>query len=156
MPVTPTYVPLATVTLASTDSSITFSSIPATYRDLIVVIGGNADASRLAQLRFNGDSGSNYSYVRATGPVFSDSGTNTSTYRLARIGASQSTIVIQIMDYSATDKHKSLLGRSMESSSAVEMAAARWANTAAINSINFGLNAGSYQVGTRISIYGIA
>jgi len=61
---TDTYRPLATITLGSTASSITFSSIPATYRDLIIV--GNPLGAEAAA-RFNGDSGSNYNGVQMWG-----------------------------------------------------------------------------------------
>jgi hypothetical protein len=55
---TPTYTPLATVTLGTTAASVTFSSIPATYRDLIFVLSGLGGSANIT-LRYNGDSGSN-------------------------------------------------------------------------------------------------
>jgi len=65
---TPTYTPLATVTLGSTAASVTFSSIPATYRDLILIITAQRTGSPVnVGMRFNGDSGSNYSSVFMTG-----------------------------------------------------------------------------------------
>ena len=47
MTVTPTYIPLATTTLGSASNSITFNSVPATYRDLIVIIDGATASSCL-------------------------------------------------------------------------------------------------------------
>jgi len=59
--------------------------------------------------------------------------------------------VIQIMDYTATDKHKSVLVRA-NSGSATAAHAGRWANTSAINEINFN---SSLPAGATIHIYGI-
>ena len=42
---TPTYTPLATVTLGTSAASVTFSSIPATYRDLILIFDGTGSGS---------------------------------------------------------------------------------------------------------------
>jgi hypothetical protein len=145
---TPTYRPLATVTLGATASSVTFSSIPATYRDLILVVTGRStytpDGGESVSLRFNADSGSNYPYVRMGGTgssAFSDSGTLARAF-VASIRASESSntspgvAVIQIMDYSATDKHKSILGRGASTAGDGAVAhATRWANTAAITSV---------------------
>jgi hypothetical protein len=81
---TPTYTPLATVTLASTASSVTFSSIPATYRDLVVVHNnfGTVNNDANSNFRFNGDSGSNYSRVYAfwSGSIVSGAATGGKLY----------------------------------------------------------------------------
>jgi hypothetical protein len=145
---TPTYVPLATVTLGSSASSVTFSSIPATYRDLVIVANGRtsytSDSDDSISLRFNADTGSNYSQVFALGY---SAGTFSTAYTGNRMGvfafaasASGNTnfgvATANIMDYSATDKHKTVLGRGNNPpDSSVTMSAARWADTAAITSI---------------------
>ena len=57
-----TYEPIATTTLGSTAATITFSSIPATYTDLrIALVGSLSGGGNYGNLRFNSDSGSNYS-----------------------------------------------------------------------------------------------
>jgi hypothetical protein len=64
-----TYEPIATTTLGSAASSITFSSIPATYTDLrlsVTTADAGATATYLA-LQFNSDTGANYSRTRITG-----------------------------------------------------------------------------------------
>jgi hypothetical protein len=157
---TPTYTPLATVTLGSSTSSLLFSSIPSSYRDLVLVIGGNTSATAEVQLRFNSDSGSNYFAVRGlgfTGGVYTDSNTSvTSTAAIASIGTSNNTVIQHIMDYSATDKHKNVLARSMIGTSDVVMGTARWASTSAITTINVLISTGTYSIGTVFSLYGIA
>ena len=166
---TATYTPLATVTLGTTAASVTFSSIPATYRDLILVCSLRATVSnQLALFRVNGDSGSNYSYVSLTGrgndTAVSLSGTGTAAY--ATLDASpasatnaQTLSTIQFMDYSATDKHKTFLSRAGGVSAtfnATEALAQRWANTSAITSIVFSMTSGSFVSGATFALYGIA
>jgi hypothetical protein len=67
---------------------------------------------------------------------------------------------IQIMDYSATDKHKNVLIRERfygATSADVRTAAlmARWANTGAISTISIFLNSGNIAAGARFDLYGI-
>ena len=60
----PTYTPIATQTLGSSAASVTFSSIPGTYTDLMLISFAQGQASggdnRLV-LQFNGDTATNYS-----------------------------------------------------------------------------------------------
>jgi hypothetical protein len=158
---TPTYTPLATVTLGSSAASVTFGSIPATYRDLIVVIAAqrvtNPDN---VKLRFNGDTGSNYNSVFMYGdgatPV---SQTRSGTFAPLDAGAyppntGYNNYIVNIMDYSATDKHKTVLNRANHAPAATEAWASRWANTAAITSMNISI-IGGFNTGSTFSLYGV-
>ena len=60
---TNTYVALDKVTLGTAASTITFSSIPQTYTDLVMVFDGTAASATYSGIRFNGDTGNNYSFV---------------------------------------------------------------------------------------------
>jgi hypothetical protein len=154
---TSTYVSLATYTIPSgTDTEVVFSSIPATYRDLIVIVAGSATAAASFGVRLNSDTGSNYTYVLADGNgSTASSGSGTLTYGLAgRISTSQSVSVMQIMDYSASDKHTTILGRGNAADDIVRMNASRWANTAVVNSVSV-MNA-TFNAGTTFSLYAIA
>ena len=155
-----TYVSLATITLASTDSEIVFSSIPATYRDLIVVITGLPSGNFPIDVEFNGDTtNSNYFGVFAYNQgATTDSFTENTSYSGVNWYTSngQTTVIYQIMDYSATNKHKTYLSRSGGAGNWVAMGAIRWANTAAINSILIDLRGGSFTIGTTLSLYAIA
>lgn len=162
---TNTYTPLATLTLTSPDNSITFSNIPGTYRDLIFTVSHKVDSSATAEdwyFRFNGDSGSNYSFVRMFGngsSASSTSGSGTYANNFIDDTTNFSSYVIQIMDYSATDKHKTFLVRENLATLQVSARAGRWASTAAINSIaitsaDFG--ADNFSIGSTFSLYGIA
>jgi hypothetical protein len=157
---TSTYTPLATVTLGGSDSSITFSSIPATYRDLIMVINGSTTANADFGLRFNGDSGANYSFVYIGGAgSTSVSGASASETQVVLDAyfwrsSERGLVVAQIMDYSATDKHKTVLSRNNVGNAGVDAFANRWANTAAINSILL-FTGQAFATGTTISLYGV-
>ena len=151
---TPTYTPLATVTLASTAATVTFSSIPATMRDLIVVVNGKTSANQATGLRFNSDSGSNYSMVRM---YTTASSTSTTTYGLLTTGdpTADTLAIAQIMDYSATDKHKTFLVRSNIPANNTAAHAVRWANTAAITTVAVEAISTTWAIGTTLNLYGV-
>lgn len=156
---TQTYIPLATVTLATTATSVTFSSIPATYRDLIIVVNGTGSTSGEYRVRFNGDTGSNYISVYMYAPT-PQSGAATNTYLGASIGpTSPQPTIFQVMDYSATDKHKTVLYRTglVDSGATfyVSANAVRWASTTAITSCSFTMPSGSFNTGLTVNLYGI-
>jgi hypothetical protein len=156
---TPTYTPLATVTLATTAASVTFSSIPATYRDLILVSRPTTSNDVTTRLRMNNDSSSSYSLIYMYGYSSGTlSGTVSGNYLdIAGSGTQGATSIAQIMDYSATDKHKTILARQVRGQNSVVAATAhRWANTSAITSITIaGQPFSSWNTGTYFSLYGI-
>jgi hypothetical protein len=159
-----TYVPLATITLASTDSEVVFANIPNTYRDLVLVI--NAKYTGISRTTFycrlNGDSGNNYNLVAAGGNgssavSYAQTGVN---YFYGLISNQLSVNTHQFMDYSATDKHKLALTRISDAAGAaasesISMLAQRWANTAAITSITLTPTNNSIAGGSTFSLYGI-
>jgi hypothetical protein len=163
---TPTYTPLANITLGSATGSVTFSSIPATYRDLIIVGDNLKTTSSTASvfIRFNGAT-ANY-----TGTAIRGNGTDTAasnnagqTDRLFSNLSSEPTtttasnFIFQIMDYSATDKHKTTIHRGNNSADATEAGAGRYASTSAITSVQVGMDLGlSFAAGGTFALYGIA
>jgi hypothetical protein len=161
---TATYTPLATVTLASNTSSVTFTGIPATYRDLIFVFAGTATAQSSSRFRMNGITGSNYSFVRAGGngsTTFSSAPTDTYfplVWSNSELSTTQSNAIVQIMDYSATDKHKTVLIRETNnnpSGPAVTMYAGRLDTTSAITSLTALVSANNFATGSTFSLYGV-
>jgi len=160
---TATYTPLATVTLGSSAASVTFSSIPATYRDLILVVEAVTASGSGAMgvgARYNGDTGSNYSDVFMAGDgstAFSGAPTGTSN-PIGRIDQSRGNFISQLMDYSATDKHKTSLTRINNSIAVVTARAGRWANTSAVTSINLfnsSANGEVFAIGSTFNLYGV-
>jgi hypothetical protein len=155
---TPTYTPIASITLGSSASSVTFSSISADYRDLIFVWTGTQSVADDFRIYLNSDTGTNYSFVRARADGTDDSSESGSGESGLKVAAgtfgSTSSVIVQLMDYSATDKHKTALVRS--NSNNVAMLASRWADTSAITSVKAETESGNFSVGSTFSIYGIA
>ena len=168
---TPTYTPIANVTLASNATSVTFSSITGSYRDIIAVanLGGTGVNSMYCQI--NGDTSfANYPSVHMKGDGSSTSSASYTTLYGAAIGAFSGTpttvtgnMVVQFMDYSATDKHKTILSRWNTASVSTEAFATRWASTSAITSIKFYVGVGNsstptYDIlaGSTFSLFGVA
>lgn len=155
---------LATLTLGSAQATVTFSSISTGFRDLRLVISGSTvNANTQGLMRINSDTGANYSQVEARGNgSTAASSTNADAYvwlpNANFLGSSGnlSGINIDFLDYSATDKHKSLLYRVDTSNVATTMGVARWANTAAITSFVVYLNNGNWAAGSTFTLYGVS
>ena len=162
MPTTPTYDLISTTTLVATAPSTTFASIPQGYRDLIVVINADGTSQTELYIRMNGDTSSTYTSVRIQGSgsvVGSGNYSGTGGMRLNGNGDIMTNFtfnaIIQLLDYSATDKHKPLLSRT-NSSGGVDACAGRWPSTTAINSVTVYPAAGNFDVGSTFALYGIA
>jgi hypothetical protein len=161
---TATYRPLANITLGSTTSSVSFSAIPASYRDLIVIIqAGAAVGSPNFQLSLNGDTtNANYSAVQisGSGSVVDGSAFISGQQRFINFYGYLETdlhgsYVVNIMDYSATDKHKTYLSRASHADNGVAAVATRWANTAAVTSILLNPEGQSFRTGSTFALYGV-
>lgn len=159
---TATYTPLANVTLTASASSVTFSSIPATYRDLVVVAQvRSASGSVNLNTRFNSDTGNNYNHIWMYGDgssALSFSSANRANIQIA-IGSGTTTnalnTITSVLDYSATNKHKSTLSRGDEPAF-TSAGAGRWANTAAVTSVQiYNTTVDSYAIGSTFALYGI-
>jgi len=152
-----TYTQINSVTLASASSSVTFGSIPQNFRDLILTVDGTSTLLTNVYIRFNSDSGTSYSYVYAWGNGSSteSAASNLSSISQLGLGPSKSNSLLQIMDYSATDKHKACLVRANVGLSFIQMAAERWANTSAITTLQIFPAQGVINSGTTFTLYGI-
>lgn len=162
---TKTYDLISKTTLAATAPSITFASIPAIYRDLVLIINGSLATGGNYGIRLNNDSGSNYSSVIAQGEQDSQtySGTTTTTdfpiwSRNNYTANLQFMSTSQFIDYSTTDKHKTALFRSggpQLGSTVMGMSAGRYASTSAITAITV-LGSQNFNIGSTFALYGIA
>ena len=157
-----TYTPIATTTLGSAQSSISFSSFSG-YTDLIVIFnGGENGTNRDFQLRVgNGsiDSGSNYSYTRLLGDGTSASSSRASntTYIENVIGNESCTAIYQFQNYANTTTFKTILSRTAYASSRTSAYVGLWRSTSAITTISFTAESGStINSGSTFTLYGIA
>ena len=157
---TNTYVALATQTLNSAVSSVTFSSIPQGYTDLRIVYSGTGSTTIPFALRFNGDSGSNYSYTILYGSgssAASTRGSNQAEGYLGNVWTDQNTIIVDIMNYSNTTTYKTQISRANSAGNRVAAWVNLWRSTAAITEILVtATGGGTYQAGSTFTIYGIA
>jgi len=159
---TGTYTLIGSATADGTSLSVTFSSIPATYTDLVIVCAITAGNTGDAYLRFNGDTTSLYSdtVMRGNGSVASSVRDSTvpgiDIGPVSLISGSEiGTVIINVMDYANTTTHKTSLIRFSDATSMVSAIVGLWRSTAAINSILFSSRGGNWGSGSTFKLYGI-
>jgi len=157
------YISLANITLSSAQSSVTFGSIPTSVngvalRDLIVVVNGTGTGTMTFGVQFNGDTANNYTYVEMNGNSAGaeSSASSLSQALIGRFTTNNGAAIGQIMDYSATDKHKTVLARGGQAGDLVRASASRWANNNAINAVRVVPLSNQFATGTTFALYGIA
>jgi hypothetical protein len=163
-----TYEPIATNTLATTASTITFSSIPQTYTDLrVVIISTTNPAGRTHRIQLNSVSTGVYSqgYIygtRTTGTSATAKNTSQTFIDFTQNTGTDSTIpvmsIIDIFNYTSTSVYKTALGFTCgdkNSSGSVERTVGVWPNTNAVTTVSFTLGSDVFQVGTQATLYGI-
>lgn len=163
-----TYTPIATTTLGSDVASYTFSSIPSTYTDIILVANTLAAANNNdLGIRFNSDTGSNYSWTalfsnadEVSGAIQSTRGSNTNYIASkTNIGSTDiSATIVQINNYANTSTYKTSITRSGRASGTVSSVVGLWRSTSAINSITistFGGSSINLKTGSTFTLYGI-
>lgn len=150
---------IASQTTSSVVTSVTFNSIPNTFRDLVIVADVAAQAfDSWLGLRFNGASTNTYSWVYAGNGANSNSGANVAQIQLfSHLTTTRGVQTVHVMDYAITNKHKSVLGRGGSAGAfGPGMTAGRWASTNAITSLTlFGGQGIEFAVGATFNIYGI-
>ena len=159
---------IATTILSSNTSTVTFSSIPQTYKHLQVrwVAQTNANASVLRG-RFNGDATSaNYTrhYVYGDGSNVGSAADNNrgwSEFGQLDIGTNTFGIgVVDILDYTNTNKNttvRTFSGKRGASNPFIQLSSSVWLNTAAVTSIELAEAFFSQNLltGSRFTLYGI-
>jgi hypothetical protein len=160
-----TYEPIATQTLGSAASSITFSSIAATYTDLRIVITGTIIAGNVYRIQYNGDTGSNYSItiLEANGSTVGSARSTGGTSILAGFTYGGSDTIPQFVSYDvfsyAGSTFKTALATAsvdQNGSGSITRVVGLWRNTAAITSIAITTSSGgNVPSGTTATLYGI-
>jgi len=171
MPAGKTYEPISTQTLSTAVATVTFSSIPQTYTDLICLVEGRdsrADFDDGVSIRFNSDTAANYSWMVLGGDGTSGTSTrlNNTTSMLGRIISASATanarsnLILHINNYSNTTTYKTLLERFNEPPTGgadyfMALVLALWRNTAAITTLSFFSEGGNFNTGCTFTLYGI-
>lgn len=162
------YESIATATVASgTSTSLTFSSIPATFTHLQVrgiarLSGGSGELD----FQFNSDTGANYSYHRLYGngsSAVAEAGVSTTQATVGYYSAATSVfngLVVDILDYANTNKYKtvrSLNGMDTNGGGLILFDSSSWRSTSAITSITIFSKDGSRPLDqySHFALYGI-
>ena len=162
-----TYQLISSVTVGSGGaSSIDFTSIPATYTDLLISLSirstnnGWVDGNVL----FN-SSTSNFTWRSVYGTGASAvSGTNTTNNMLGQINGSNTTastfanILLYVPNYAGNSNKSFSIDYASENNATTSYAglvAGLWSNTAAITAVGFTLSAGNFAQYSTAYLYGI-
>lgn len=167
------YESIASAVGTGSSSSITFSSIPSTFKHLqIRGIARTSDTTsntpRYVNIQFNSDTGSNYGWhgLNSGGTAgTAEAALSFPTTSGTQKGLSQSTstskmgvFIIDIQDYASTTRNKTVRtfsGVDFSGSGQVCLYSSLWMNTSAISSITLTSNTGSYSTNTSFALYGI-
>jgi hypothetical protein len=159
-----TYEPIATTTLGTAASSVTFSSITGTYTDLVLIVNGAiASGAQDIWVQVNGDTASNYSRTNLYGTGSAAGSTRLSAqtkYAMNDAAALdtgyQFNSIMQFMNYSNTTTYKTMLERANNAARGTDAGVHLWRSTAAITSILVYNSGGTnYVVGSTFTLYGI-
>lgn len=167
-----TYEAIATVSVTgSTTDLISFTSIPSTYTDLILVCNARSQRSGNTTSELytyiNSDSASNYSRTRIWSngaAAYSDRNTSQGLALFGELPAANATagvfgiVTLHLMNYSNTSTHKTLISRNgfAQATAQGDLYVNTWRSTAAINTLSiYNTSASYYSVGSTFSLYGI-
>jgi hypothetical protein len=161
-----TYTPIATYSTTGSQASYTFTSIPSTYTDLVLVtsLSTSLDQTESVNMTFNGDSASNYSATDLIGTGSSAiSGRYSTTFIriLGRYTGTANTFsnmsIAHIQNYANSTTFKTVIARGSNAGTGVSATAGLWrATPAAITSATILTSGGSnYAIGSTFTLYGI-
>lgn len=162
---------IATITGTGSSGSITFSSIPSTYKHLQVRCNffGTAYNTPVTTVRLNGDTGSNYDwhFLRGTGSVANASNQSPSIYMRLIVGSPDidadygHSAIVDVLDYASTTKNKTMRtfsgteGASYFGAGFVGLLSGLWRNTSAVTSLTIFMDSGNFSTNSKFSLYGI-
>jgi hypothetical protein len=166
--VTNSYESIATVSLGANQTTITFSSIPSTFKHLQVrgfLRTSSGVNNHDLYIRMNGDTGSNYTHhsVRGDGSNANAEGYASQVRMwLNRAAPADSNIfggvVIDILDYTNTNKYttmRGLSGQDRNGAGQISLNSGVWMNTSAVTSLTFNLSSGDFTQYSQFALYGI-
>ena len=165
----PTYEPIATTTLSSTQGTVSFTSIPQTYTDLVIVLNSafNYFAPQASGgMQLNSDTGTNYSYTAMSGNGSTAASFSAATQgwiyfgECSAAGEPFSNNIIHLLNYSNTTTFKTILSRSNLAHSRVMTQINLWRNTAAVTRVDLlaygGASVAQWIAGSTFTLYGIS
>jgi hypothetical protein len=159
-----TYEAIKTETLASAQASVTFSSIPSTYTDLVLVCNYATSASTgNALLTFNSDTTALYSETAVVGNGTSATSSRDSAQNSIPISwfgtnstADRVELIYNIQNYANTSTFKTTVGRFNLSERGTGAIVGLYRSTSAINSLTITNGNNNFATGATFNLYGIA
>lgn len=160
---------IATINGTGSSGTITFSSIPSTYKSLQVRILHLNTSGDVIYMRLNGDTGANYVRHNLTGY-------NSSVYAQGGVSQTQANLdggftggnatypevgIVDIIDYANTSKYKTIrafMGVDFNGTSTgtISLTSNLWLNTSAVNSLTlFSPSGGNFATNATFALYGI-
>lgn len=164
---TKTYRPLATTTVSGTSTStVTFGSISSAYTDLIVVANfGTSAGGASIGVRFNSDTGTNYSTLQINAPYPYGSSWRTSNatsiaafgspVNVATSGTLKDNGIIHIQNYNNSTTYKTILSRNGWASGETMAGIGLWRNANTITSVSLFVSGQTLLSGSTFNLYGI-
>lgn len=157
---------IAQQTLAAAAASIVFSSIPATYLDLILYVWGRQDTgtsgSTYMALRCNGDTGATAYFngiTNTAGAAFGIGGPFVTDHTLGA-AANIWCVKFEVLDYLNATQVRNLRGESggpavtQTGAGGGQMGGAWMNSAAAVNSLTAFLTGGNFKAGAKARLYG--
>lgn len=160
---------IASTTLGSNQSTITFNNIPQTFQHLQLRVSAIQDTGndwRGGYINFNDDVANNYTSYNTGGGGSGNVGGGAATVATVNfLGAGWSSLlfpgvsIVDIIDYTNTNKFKGVRTfNGIERNGTprdVQYANTVWRNTSAITKIVITVNAPNYVTGSSFALYGI-
>ena len=160
---TSTYVALASTTLTSATSIVSFTSIPQTYKELVFSISAyGTSAFSGFRMYYNNDTSNQY----YTSIVFGAGGSRNNFYSEASYlnlwststapiwDADASGYEICIPEYAQSSRPKTFLGQGFTANNST-LSTGIWYPTTAISSVYFSVSAGNFAIGSTFNLWGI-
>ena len=163
------YDSIATSTISSTTGSVTFSSIPATYKHLQLRMSTRTDFASATPIDMYLELNADTSYTGYRNHRLNSNGAtitagNSASYDIHKItpaasstASAFSTIIVDLLDYANTNKNTTvryLGGADLNGSGNLTFGSILWPFTSAVNQIKL-MADGSFVAGTKIALYGI-
>jgi len=173
-----TYDKIITYTAPSAQTSYTFTTIPSTYTDLVVVASLRADTVTFNNMNYplityNGDTGANYSLTQiferyyGSQQTLSDRASNANNMNLGPVATTSfgsgifSAYFLQVQNYSNSTTYKTCLNRISTGGNLTDMQGSTasvglWRSTSAITSLTItASSSGKFVAGSTFTLYGI-
>lgn len=164
---------ISSQTLGSAAATVTFSSIPGTYSNLVLSYTARGDTAATSvgvALNFNGDTAADYNeQVGFINNTFNSAGNSSGNTAFGPLGVPAATATskyagtnkVEIYNYANTTFFKNVLGlqtlfaNTTLGSGQFEESAGQWLSTAAISSISIKPTSGNFIAGSTFQLYGL-